>query len=593
MNLPLRRIVMSGLGHRCLSWSVALIATLLALSSVWTGLLFDDYMQRTVLLGDPVMDRYAGSRFGMFDFADGDPGRTRALMDLGVMPWWAHEKVRLTFCRPVTVLTHLLDYRLWPQRPALMHLHNLLWFATLVLVVALVYRRFIGPGWVAGLAALLYAVDDAHAMPAGWIANRNGVLGALFGMLALLAHDRWRKDGSRAAGVMAPGCLVLGLLSNEGAIAATAYLFAYALFLDEGRWTRRALSLAPYAIIVVVWRVVYSALGYGVWGSELYIDPLHSPSRFLAALWHRVPVLFLAQWAAPPSDFFIFLPTTAKVALCVAGVALILWVLGSLAPLLRTDRVARFWAVGMALALIPICATFPMDRLLLFVGIGAMGLVAQFIAMVSTPPGEGTANAPRSPLWRACARPLYIVLIVVHLVIAPLLFPVRFALFAGFSNRMAACIQDAPMDETIAAKTLVIPSAPNVFYTSYFPPVRAVKRQPMPGQIRTLGPNTGLPVPVHITRTDAHTLVVEPESGFPWFLVRDADHPLPPGTTIALDGMSVDVMSVAKAGWPRRVAYRFDVPLEDPGLVWLNVENNVYVPWQPPEVGQSVTLNEK
>ena len=52
------------------------------------------------------------------------------------------------------------------------------------------------------------------------------------------------------------------------------------------------------------------------------------------------------------------------------------------APLLKRDRLARFWAAGMLFATIPVCATLPMDRLLTFVGFGAFGLLAQFWAFV-------------------------------------------------------------------------------------------------------------------------------------------------------------------------------------------------------------------
>jgi hypothetical protein len=35
---------------------------------------------------------------------------------------------------------------------------------------------------VAGMAALLFAVEDAHSMVAGWIANRNALLCLVFGV---------------------------------------------------------------------------------------------------------------------------------------------------------------------------------------------------------------------------------------------------------------------------------------------------------------------------------------------------------------------------------------------------------------------------
>jgi hypothetical protein len=48
-------------------------------------------------------------------------------------------------------------------------------------------------------------------------------------------------------------------------------------------------------------------------------------------------------------------------------------------PLLRRSATARFWGGGMALALVPACATLPANRLLFFVGLGGMGLLAEFL----------------------------------------------------------------------------------------------------------------------------------------------------------------------------------------------------------------------
>ncbi len=78
-----------------------------------------------------------------------------------------------------------------------MHLHSLLWLGALVVAAALLYRRILGPTWVAGLAALLYAVDDAHAAPAAYIANRNALIATCFGVLCLLCFARSRQEGWR------------------------------------------------------------------------------------------------------------------------------------------------------------------------------------------------------------------------------------------------------------------------------------------------------------------------------------------------------------------------------------------------------------
>jgi len=581
--------------------AVTAIALVLTLPALWSGLWVDDLLQRLVFQEHPLTELHLDSPMAMFDFADGDPERAREAMNMGFLPWWTLENVLLRFCRPVTVFTHWLDYQLWPDSFFLMHLQSLAWFAALVLVAALAYRRFMGIGWAAGLAALLYAVDDAHSIPAAWLANRNGVLAALFGLMAVLAHDRWRSakcevrrtKEEEGGGIqwLAVGLvlLLLAVLSNEGGIAACGYLFAYALFLDKGPWRTRVMSLVPYAVLIVGWRIGYNALGFGTWGSELYVDPVHSPLRYLQVLCLRAPVLLLAQWALPLADLFTFLPPLAQYVYWTAAVAFCVAVFAVVWPLLRRDPTARFWGLGMVLSLAPVCATFPMDRLLLFVGVGAMGLLACFLRDMTATGGTGAAARGRT------ARFLYVFFIIMHLVAAPLLLPVRVQTWGMLFGAMERCMSNAPLGENAEERTLVIPNAPNVFVTSYLPVVKALEGKPVPGRLRSLAANTFFPVPTRVTRPDAHTLLVEPKGGFPWYLVRDRFHPLPVGHRVEVTGMTVEIRSVEDEGWPREVAYRFDAPLEDPAFVWLLYDDSEfvpeYVPWRPPAVGESVLLN--
>src|SRR4051794_17764132 len=136
----------------------------------------------------------------MFRFVRGDPARTGRLIDLGIFPWWTDPGLKAEFLQALTVLTHRLDYALWPDSPALMHAHSLLWLGAAVAAASAFYRRMLGATWAAGIAALLFAADDARGATVGWLANRNVLVAATFGVLALIAHDRRRRDGSRLAG---------------------------------------------------------------------------------------------------------------------------------------------------------------------------------------------------------------------------------------------------------------------------------------------------------------------------------------------------------------------------------------------------------
>ena len=59
------------------------------------------------------------------------PSVNADLMDQGIIPWWSVADVRITFFRPLSTLTHWLDFQLWPESHEMMHVHSLLWYGGL------------------------------------------------------------------------------------------------------------------------------------------------------------------------------------------------------------------------------------------------------------------------------------------------------------------------------------------------------------------------------------------------------------------------------------------------------------------------------
>ena len=151
------------LQSRYLPTAAAVLSVLLTLPALGVGWVLDDHYHRTILLKRPRFRDLLGPPSEMFRFFRGDPDRTGRLMDLGLFPWWTDPGLKAEFLQALTVLTHRLDYALWPDTPALMHAHSLFWLGAAVFAVACFYRRMLGSTWVAGIAAMLFAVDDARA----------------------------------------------------------------------------------------------------------------------------------------------------------------------------------------------------------------------------------------------------------------------------------------------------------------------------------------------------------------------------------------------------------------------------------------------
>ena len=566
---------------------VALSAVVLALPALGAGWMLDDYLHRAILLEDIRFRELLGPPAEMFRFFRGDPVRTGRAMDIGIYPWWTDPTLKAEFLQAITVLTHRLDYILWPDSPALMHAQSLFWLGTSVFAAAVFYRQMLGATWVAAAAALLYAVDDARGTTAGFIANRNVLIAATFGVSALVCHDRSRREGSRMAALAAPLLLAAALFSKEEGIGTCAYLAAYGLFVDpRGRW-RGCLALLPYVLVVVVWRALRATWGYGVHNMGLYIDPLTDPGPFLVAVAERAPIIFLGQWSPVPAETGVMLNPRLMGLFRGTAVVLAGFLICVVTPMLRRDRLARFWTAGMIFSMIPVCATLPMDRLLTFVGIGAFGLTAQFWEFVF----HNSSGAPRNGWWRMPAMAMAWYLVVVQAVLAPLACPVRAASPLGPPWLHERLLVRTPLPPSVGKRTLVIVNAPSPVHAGYILFLQLMSGQAVPQRTRVLAP--AVPA-VTIRRVDVHTLEIRPKRGYLGLALdrvfRNERRPMAERQEVKLSGMTARVTAVTADGRPAVATFRFDEPLESPTFVWLCYRGKSYEPFVPPRVGEETRI---
>jgi hypothetical protein len=542
----------------------------------------DDFFHQLMLRPAPGVAGLVYRPLDLFRFASGDPRAAWQLMDEGVFAWWTDPHAVLAFFRPLSSATHWLDYRWWPSSPAWMHAHSLAWFAVLVGVVAAVYRRFSERSGVAALALLLFAVDDAHAPVVSWIANRNQLVALALALPALLAHDGYRARGFRAGAWFGPLMFGFGLLASEAALVAGAYLVAYAAVLDGGARVRRFASLLPYALVVAVWLAVYRFLGYGAMGSGLYADPVRAPLLFLGAVMERLPVLALAQLALPWADLWEVYPLTFPWLRWVVGAlawAVLLVFVVVLIPLGRESRSVRFWSLGGLLALVPVCASFPHDRLLLGAGIGVMALLAELLL---------GAFRSRSTLR---GRVTLGVLVLLHLVLAPLLLPLRAARIDDFNRLLDAADRTIPKTPDIARRRVVLVNPPLDPFAAYFPVYRQARGEPRPQHVLSL--NSGV-TDLTITGIDASSLRVRAKDGFlsssSQLMLRDPKRRPLSTDPIRLSTATIRIAETTEDGRPLEIVVEFHEPLHGEGLLFLEWKAHGYVRFTPPAPGTSVRV---
>jgi hypothetical protein len=494
----------------------------------------------------------------------------------GMYPWWTSPNLQARFFRPLTALTHELDFRAWPNAPWLMHLENGLLYALLVLVAWRLYRELLpAEPTLAALAALMFAIDDGHATAAGWIACRSMLLSSLLALASVLAFVRSRASPRsallRLTGV---GCFALSLAAAESGLAALAYLGAYVLTFQQGSLVRRVSRLLPELGVFAVWALMYLSGHYGVRGVSFYRE-LSSPLSTLAE-----GVMDLPAW------LFILLgpnllDSVMMQALDVARVAAALLCLPLLAALytaLPRTREVRFFALGALFCLPPMFATLPQDRLLIMASFGAFGVLASFVVAV--------AKQEKPPRWLRATRG---VLFALHLVIAPLLFvPAlgQMQLIDRAAERVAAALPAAP------ARQVVLLNTPVELMTLYaWQRMLEERGRKLPDTFSQLYAGSSRLV---VRRVDPYTLELRPAHG--WGRVpiervfcKLADLPRA-GTSWTVSGMNIRVEQSGPDGRPMRVSFRFPTPLEAAGRLWLVWQGTRPVPWQPPPLGEQVTL---
>ena len=287
-----------------------------------------------------------------------------------------------------------------------------------------------------------------------------------------------------------------------------------------------------------------------------------------------------------PAELYPYLGPAARGAVWGFAVLVTLGLALLFAPLVRRSPLARFWAVGMLLSLLPISAALPANRNLLFVGLGGMGLLAAWLAER----WPATPGMPRTRINSVVRRLPSVVLLANHLVLAPLLLPILTYSPALLGNLEPAALS-LPADPALASQTVVMVNAPSFFSASFLAPIRAAQGLPAPARVRYLGAG---PAALTLTRTDIHTLEVRPEGGYLTgfdTVFRGLHHPLAVGETVTMEGVTVTVLALTTDQRPAAVAFRFSVPLEDDAMRWVVWQQGVFVPFMLPAVGESVRLD--
>jgi len=582
MSERLRVLLAHPRGH----WVTIAFALLLTIPCISDRLVLDDHVLALQTRDDPGIAGLRSRPFDLFTFTDGERANNLTLIDEGaLLPWWSHPQLRVAFFRPLSSATHVFDFAFLADHPAWMYVHTLLWWAALLSGLAHVYHRFHGHTAFAGFALLLYAIDDVHGATLGWISNRNAVIATVLALPALSTLHRARTQKWKPGYVIGPACFALALCAGEAAVGLCAYLIAYVLVVDRAPWRERLLALSPYFGVLLTWRILYQVYGYGAFGSGAYHDPGREPLAFIGAAMVHVPILLGAQFGsgAPPiADLFAVGPPELAPTLIVAALVTLAIGVAVIWPVWRKDALSRFWLVGSAISVLPVAASVPGERLLIFVGVGAAPVVAATIQH-----WVAHAKQQRSLLTVSIA----LALLVTHLLIAPIGLFMR----AGSTQLLGSLLDHADAslgyDAALADEHVAVVNAPFDMLASYLQVARQSRGQVRPKHFHWLATANSK---LTIERTGARTLRITPEQGFARTITErhynSEPERLAVGHQIALTGLQIAVIRSGADGRPAVVDFTFDRDFGAPGVRLMQWTGHALEPFVAPPVGGSVEL---
>ena len=285
--------------------------------------------------------------------------------DRGVGFWWTSPELRWTLARPLAAalfaaMIPLFDPRSWAWQ-------GLGILGTLGLITASwpLFRRLLG-AQTALLALALFAVHPAHVQLVWFVSTHHAWMAAIPALLGLVAWTRWRVDGWAPGLWLAPLGVVLGLASSETALGALPYAAAFEWVTRRPGWRG---AIGGVAALFVGYTALHTALGFGVEGSALYLDPRVDP---LGAAWgvlSRGPVLLFGAFAPLPADLWLTVPALRPVLLILGlgAAALVALGLRSAWPTLSQAHreAAQIGALGALVGLPLFTTAAPGGRLVL------------------------------------------------------------------------------------------------------------------------------------------------------------------------------------------------------------------------------------
>lgn len=506
-GLPLRLSYRRGL------LIILLVALFTHVPGPFSDLSSDDFMiranvagdallfERGLIMADPALPFWQQISNG-FHFFSPEAHTTDFYQQYGNLPWWSSENAKMTPWRPISAATHWLDMRIAPDSFVFQAAHTLVYILLMVAMAYRLYLRLSPDITVAMLAGLFLAADISHQISFSWVAARNVFIATALGCLALEQFLRWRQRHDGWACARSLGVFLAALLSAENSISLLAYFGAYLLLVEKTSLVRKAALLAPYLLLVLVWRAVYNWLGFGADEIGLYQDPGNDLMGFLGSVLLALP-LILAGLITSVDGVLSILEPDLRGWVSLLALVVVLVCLPLIRSLLRRSAITRFILLGSVLAAVPACAQVSAGvRGGVFASLGFYWLLSLWIhqLLLERP------SAPRRGLAGLVLGLHLILPAVVGFLVTSTLMPVQITGDGQFSSVRGAYSKGG------IGPSLVLVNPPSTANEYYLPFVWRFRHGVIPQSINLLAPGV---VTLDVTRLSQREFEIFAPAGLP------------------------------------------------------------------------------
>ncbi len=550
----------------------------------------DDLFHRDFFLTHTSSNHYLSDFFyqinNMFAFFSQKLNNLEPAVQVGTAPWWVDRELQISFWRPISALTHWIDYQIWPDSTLMMHLHSSLWFIAMFAALINFFNRFLKSTLVP-LVIVLLICDYSLYEPLGWIASRNSLIAAFFAILSLIFLDKSTKCSCKKPLFISMLCLMLSLLAAESGITTIAFSMPYLIFFDKRAFKEKLPVIITTFLVIVLWRYLYNIQGFGAQNTGLYIDPIVNISGFVKAVIARAPILILNQFFLTDPLYVLFIPELKIILITCSLACIFVFTFVFRKQILKDDRL-KFFLSAMALSSIPVCSiSLISSRLQLFISIAAMGFLT-VLASIIFDLYKNNMDDMKPKLGIKFKQVLCVIALVIHIPFSGVLILGLSSFIALKAESKPAGVFDSVTQQNLYGKRLYLLNSPHAFDLLYLKYKFAYNNQVMPEHVRIL--STAFNKNTY-TIIDDYTLRMTNHAGmdiYPHSYIEDSSNKISPAyldliktsifrknsspiqnrDVVTFLDMEVLIQSTTDAGEPTQVDFIFSYPINDVHSLW-------------------------